>query len=100
MSPNRNATCTEAFEFSVTTQVGVLPVQAPVQLATAKPVAGATDNVILVPDRKFAEQVAGQLIPDGLLITVPWPAGTVTVSCFCGRALKVAVTAVLPYKLT
>ena len=39
-------------------------------------------------------------MPFGLLVTVPWPAGTVTDNCSLGKALKVAVTEVLADKLT
>src|SRR5579863_1658883 len=56
----------------VTVQVPA-PVQAPLQPAKVEPAFGVAVNVTLVPEEKFAAQVAGQLIPAGLLITVPAP---------------------------
>ena len=43
-----------------------------------------------VPDVKLAVQVEGQLIPAGLLVTVPWPV-TATVNC-AELAVNVAET--------
>jgi len=58
-----------------------IPEQAPLlHPANAKPLAGAADSVTLVPALKVAVQVAAeQLIPAGLLVTVPEPV-TFTVS--------------------
>jgi len=53
------------------------------------------DNVRLVPSLKLAVQVPGQLIPAGVLVTVPLPE-TVTLTCAGGIAAKVAVTELLP----
>jgi hypothetical protein len=75
-----------------TVQVAPVPEQAPPQPAKLEPAAGAAVSVTLVPWGNEAEQVAPQLIPPGLLVTVPWPLPFfVTVSCRWTRA-KVAVT--------
>jgi hypothetical protein len=58
--------------FIVTLQVPV-PEQAPLQPAKVEPVPGAAVSVTIVPLAKFAEQAVGQLIPVGLLVTVPLP---------------------------
>jgi len=50
-----------------------VPVQAPDQLAKVEPVPAAAVNVTTVPLEKLALQVAPQLIPAGLLVTVPVP---------------------------
>jgi hypothetical protein len=61
---------------NVTLQVAAVPVQAPDQLPNELPVAGASLSVT-VPGAKLAEQVAvvavEQLIPAGVLVTVPVP---------------------------
>jgi hypothetical protein len=50
---------------------------------------------------KLAEQVVGQLIPLGLLVTVPVPApDEVTVSADEGTALKFAVIGVVVFSVT
>jgi hypothetical protein len=50
-------------------------------------------SVTGVPFRKFAEQVAPQLMPAGELETLPDPApDLVTVNVLCGAGEKVAVT--------
>ena len=49
------------------------PVQAPVQPAKRWPFAGVALRVTVVPWVKLALQVAPQLIPLGLLLTVPLP---------------------------
>ena len=51
----------------------LVPEQAPDHPAKVKPVAGAAVNVTVLPVLKFAVQVWPQLIPDGLLLTVPVP---------------------------
>ena len=56
----------------VTTQV-LVPVQAPDQPAKVDPFAGDAVNVTRVPEVKFAEHVAVQLMPAGELATVPAP---------------------------
>jgi len=50
-----------------------VPVQAPDQLAKVEPVPAAAVSVTTVPLAKLALHVAPQLIPAGLLVTVPVP---------------------------
>jgi hypothetical protein len=77
----------------VTVHVPIAFVQAPFQPANVEPVAAAGVNVTIVPLGKFAEQVLGQLMPDGLLVTVPLPVpASVTVSVKFTK-VNVAVTA-------
>ena len=54
-----------------TVQVVAVPVQAPDQLVKVEPAAGAAVRVTDVPLLKLAEHVLPQLIPAGLLVTVP-----------------------------
>ena len=57
------------------------------------PAAGAADSTTWVPCPKLAAQVAPQLIPDGLLVTMPAPVPpVVTDSMKLGIWLKVAVS--------
>src|ERR1700682_3338472 len=56
----------------VTVQVRV-PEQAPLHPAKTEPAAGVAVSVTVVPLAKLAEQVAPQLIPPTLLVTVPVP---------------------------
>jgi hypothetical protein len=51
----------------VSTQVGELPAQAPVQPSKAEPPAGVAVRVIVVPGVKLALQVPGQAMPAGRL---------------------------------
>jgi hypothetical protein len=73
------------------TEHPAVPEQAPLQPVNAEPAAGVSVNVTTVPLMKFALHVPGQLMPAGLLVTVPVPLpAKVTVS---GKiTLKVAVT--------
>jgi hypothetical protein len=57
---------------SVTVHVAV-PVHAPVHPPNDEPVAAAAVSVTVVPPAKLAEQVVPQLMPAGLLVTVPEP---------------------------
>lgn len=67
----------------------VVPVHAPLKPEKVDPEAGVAVNVTLLPLLKSALQVVGQLMPAGLLVTVPLPErDTVT----CAEALKVAET--------
>ena len=67
---------TELAAVTVTAQAAS-PVQAPVQLAKVLPVAGVSISITAVLGAKFAVQVpvegVAQLIPAGLLVTVPEP---------------------------
>jgi hypothetical protein len=63
---------TDCAAFMVTLQAPA-PVQAPLQPAKVAPAAAVAVNVTTVPLLKFALQVTGQLMPAGLLLTVPLP---------------------------
>ena len=81
---------------SVVSEHWTVPVQAPDQPAKVEPAAGVAVRVTGVPLLKLDEQTAPQLIPAGLLVTVPLPVpALVTVSDFCvggGVLVKVSVT--------
>jgi hypothetical protein len=78
----------------VTVQV-LVPEQAPLQPVKELFVPGVAVSVTCAFGAKPAEQVVGQLIPAGLLITVPVPLATVTVK----PGLKVAPTLVAAFTL-
>ena len=67
------------------------PLHAPLNPEKLYPVAAVAVRLMLVPSLKLAVQVEGQLIPAGLLVTVPDPA-TVTVSCAAVDEANVAET--------
>src|SRR5947208_1536488 len=68
-----NVAVTVVAAVTVTTQ-GSEPVHPPpLQPVNTEPTAGVAVNVTAVPLRKFAEQLAPQLIPDGVLVTAPTP---------------------------
>jgi hypothetical protein len=50
-----------------------MPLQAPPKPENAYPAPGEAMRVTLVPALKLAEQVEGQFIPAGWLVTVPLP---------------------------
>src|SRR2546428_670248 len=78
---------------SVTVQAPVPEQPPPVQPPKVEPAAGAAVSVTAVPLAKLAAQVAPQVMPAGLLVTVPVPAPAgVTVNTKVGT--KVAVTVV------
>jgi hypothetical protein len=56
-----------------TVQVGDVPPHAPLQPLKLEPLAGLAVRVTFVFAAKLAEQVLPQLIPAGLLVTVPEP---------------------------
>ena len=66
-------------ELSVTAQVSLLPLHAPPQLVKLSFAAGVAVSVTWVPLEKLAVQVEPQLIPAGLLETLP-PLELVTVN--------------------
>jgi hypothetical protein len=77
----------------------LLPVQLPLQPTNFDPTPGDAINVTEVPLLKFPVQVEGQLIPTGLLVTVPLPVpARVTLRGKVGL-LKVAVTDLLAVML-
>jgi hypothetical protein len=65
-----NVAVTDCAAFMVTLQAPA-PVQAPLQPAKVEPAAAVAVNVTTVPVLKFALQAPGQLMPAGLLLTVP-----------------------------
>lgn len=69
---------TVVFALGVMLQVAPVPEHGPDQPANVEPLDFAAVKVIGVPLEKAAEQVPGQLIPTGLLVTVPDPAPFVT----------------------
>jgi hypothetical protein len=97
-----NVAVTDAATESVTVHAAV-PLQAPDHPAKLDPDAGVAVSVTVVPLSKLAEHVCPQLMPAGLLVTVPVPVPTsCTVSCTCGVAdvLKVAVTEAASERVT
>jgi hypothetical protein len=83
---------------TVTAQAPVPEHPPPLQPVKVEPAAGVAVNVTAVPLAKLAEQVTPQLIPAGLLVTVPVPAPALeTVSAKVGVKVTVKVSvAVLP----
>lgn len=67
------------------------PLQSPLNLVKLNPDDGVAVKVTAVPLLKLAAQVEGQLIPAGLLVTVPWPV-TDTVNCAELALVNVAET--------
>jgi hypothetical protein len=86
------------FPFIVTGQVEEYPLQASPH-PTKLELSGVSVSVTSVPAEKLALHVPGQLIPEGLLVTVPelFP-GRVTDNV--GIMLKVAVTCRFPFIVT
>jgi hypothetical protein len=96
-SVEANVAVTLLAAFIVSVQPPV-PEQAPDQPEKPYPLEGAAVRVTPVPYENAAEQVPGQEMPEGELVTVPLPlTPTVSVS---GIAVKVALTVVGLYKLT
>jgi hypothetical protein len=83
---------------------GPVPVQAPLQLANKDPAAGAAFSVTTVPVGNGALQLVPQLIPPGMLVTVPPPVPAVfTVSVVVvggGAGLNDAVIVLGPVIVT
>ena len=59
--------------FIATLQVAPLPLQAPPQLVNEPPALGVAVNVTTEAATNSASQSAGQLMPEGLDVTVPAP---------------------------
>src|SRR5262245_44975835 len=86
--------------FRVTVQAPVPEQPPPLQPVKVEPAAGAAVSVTAVPLVYGAAQVAPQLMPAGLEVTVPLPApALVTARVMVGRT-KVAVTVVAELTLT
>jgi len=95
-----NVAVTEVFAVSVNVQAAI-PVHAPDHPAKVEPAAGAAVKVTAEPLANDAEQVPPQLIPAGLLVTVPEPVpANVTVSTGSAAfTLNVAVTDVFAVRV-
>src|SRR5690349_20651018 len=68
-----NVAVTDLAEVIETVQVFPDDESQPLQLVNVEPALAVAVNVTEVPLAKLAEQVAPQLIPEGLLVTVPVP---------------------------
>lgn len=95
---------TAAFALNVTAHV-LVPVHAPLHPPKDEPEAAVAVRVTAMPEAKLAVHVVPQLIPAGLLVTVPLPLpARVTVKVGCvgggGVAANVAVTVELAVSLT
>src|SRR5690348_13312433 len=77
-----NAAVTLMFCPSDTLSWHAMPLQPPLKPEKANPAAAVAVSVTDVPSLNLAVQVVGQLIPVGLLVTLPLPV-TVTVNCTC-----------------
>ena len=85
--------------FIVTTQ-GPVPLHAPPQPVNVVPAAGVAVSVTVLPLAKLALQVPPQLIPAGLLMTVPVPLPVLLIVSVVGAAVKVAATVCVPFMTT
>jgi hypothetical protein len=83
---------TAAFAVIVNVQVPVPSQSAPPHPANVELAFGAAVSVIAVPLAKFAAHVVGQLIPAGLLVTVPPPVPASVIVSEKPLLLKFAVT--------
>jgi len=90
---------TFSLALSVTTQVALLPQLPPLQPAKVELVAAVAVRVIEVPGLKLALQACPQLIPDGLLLTLPVPEPLKT-TVSTGEVLKFAITEVFCISVT
>ena len=89
-----NVAVTLSAALIVTTQLPVPLHPPPLQPANVLPLFGVAVSVTCVPLAKFAEQVLGQVIPAGELLTLPVPVpASVTVNANVVVVLNVAVTA-------
>lgn len=89
-----NVAVTDFAALSEIVQVEAVPLQAPDHPANLEPDLGASVSLTDVPEVNFALQVVPQLMPEGLLVTVPVPAPALSTVSGMGEAvrLKVAVT--------
>src|SRR5947209_19386748 len=79
---------------SVTVQAPVPEQPPPLQPVKVEPVAGAAVSVTAVPLVKLAAQVAPQVMPAGLLVTVPAPAPADGTGGVKGWSVNLAATGV------
>ncbi len=77
-----------------------MPEQAPLHPAKVEPAAGVAVKVIAVPGVTDCEQVAPQLMPAGLLVTVPEPVPLFVTDTVTGVAVNDAVTEVAALMVT
>jgi hypothetical protein len=91
---------TDVAAFMVTAHVPVPEQPPPLQPAKVEPPAGAAVSVTTVPLLYVAEQVAPQLIPAGLDVTVPLPDPVLLTDSVNVCTLKVAVTDVAAFMVT
>ena len=80
-------------------QVAVVPAQPPAHPTKVEPSAAVAVRVTAVPGSKLALQVCPQVMPGGLLLTLPLPV-PVRVTASTGRSLNVAVTEIFFVKVT
>ncbi len=83
----------------ITTVQAPLPLQAPPQPPKVEPPVAVAVSATELPLAKFPLHVAPQLIPAGLLVTVPFPV-LVTVRSALGAAVNCAVTVWFPFITT
>ncbi len=95
-----NVAVTVVVAVSVTAQESVPPQPPPLHPAKVEPVAGVAVSVTSVPLAKVAEQVVPQLMPAGLLVTVPLPVPARTTASETPPTLNVAVTVVFAVRVT
>lgn len=76
----------------LTVQVAAVPEQSPLQPLKLLPVDAMAVRITLVPLSKFTLQDEPQLMPDGLLATVPEPVPNEATISTCLLAANVAVT--------
>jgi hypothetical protein len=91
LEPLLNVAVTLSAALIVTTQLPV-PLHAPLQPANVLPKLADCVSVTCVPLAKLAEQPSGQMMPAGLLVTLPLPVpARATVNAYVVVALNVAV---------
>ena len=98
-----NVAVTDFTASIVTSQVNAVPVQAPLQPAKLEPLMIEAVNFTMVFWLNEALQIGSQLMPAGLLETLPDPDPallTVKAKVFAGAVLKVAVTVCAALMLT
>jgi hypothetical protein len=93
-----NVAVTDAAAFIVT-EHPALPLQAPPQVLKVQPLAGVAVKVTGVPLANPALHIDGQLMPEGLLATVPLPV-TLTVSAVPLTMLTATACEAMPLAMT